>query len=367
MIVSTRNSCALAGLGLILAGACSSPNHPTVVPESGSGGSAGGEKTVAAGSSGRTAESAGSDVEGEAGFASNAGAPERGLGSAGGSGESEAPQAGAAGDGASTAGSSSVLPLPDPACHALGTLTDGARLSISTDATERFGGVTPDELAIAWTIVNGDQVLLSYATRPTVDAEFLGTRQLSLAAAAEAVTLSSDGLHLVYTKLDRKGFGELSRASREDPFTEATSSSLVPVNESVPLAGSGEYVGDPVLGGDGMTFFYTRYRAGLGRALLSTIRFSEFGAFPEGWPVDLSPALLSSTSSLTPTGVSVDRQALFLWDSAGQRQIVATLAHDTLLFEPAFELNDARGAAPNGSCTRVYYDRDGDLWSATLK
>ena len=323
----------------------------------------GGGKSVVAGSSSLAAGSAGSDAEAKAGVGGD-------LGSSGGSGGglSDAQQAGAAGDGASAASGASGLSLPKPVCHSTGALTNLARLSISTTtAVERFGGVTPDELAIAWTIVDGDQVQLNYATRPNVDADFSGAQQLSIAAAAEAVTLSGDGLHVVYTKRDRKGFGELSRASREEPFTDGTSSSLAPVNESASLMGSGEYVGDPVLGGDGMTFFYSRYRAGQDRAMLSTLRFSEFGAFPEGWPPDLSTALLSSTSSLTPTGVSLDRQALFIWDSAGQRQIVATLAHDTLLFEPAFELNDARGAAPNGACEQVYFDRDGDLWTATLK
>ena len=65
--------------------------------------------------------------------------------------------------------------------------------------------------------------------------------------------------------------------------------------------------------------------------------------------------------------MSLDRQTLFAWNSATSKQVVALLSHDSSKYEVAFELEDARGAAPNAACSRVYFDRDGDLWTAKFQ
>jgi hypothetical protein len=122
-----------------------------------------------------------------------------------------------------------------------------------------------------------------------------------------------------------------------------------------------------VLGADDMVFFYSRYGAGRTTTLLRTLRFSIFAPWPEGFELAVTPSLEATADDRQrPTGVSLDGQTLFGWDSVTSSQRVAELSHETSTYDVAYELGNVRGAAPNTACSRIYYDVDGDLWSADL-
>jgi len=120
-----------------------------------------------------------------------------------------------------------------------------------------------------------------------------------------------------------------------------------------------------VLGPDNSSFVYSRYGAGRHATLLLSERFSPFAPWPEGSPLPVTAKLEATEAGrLRPTAVSVDLETLFLWDSVAGSQRVAVLGHDTRTYDLSLDLGDARGAAPNAACTRVFYDSAGDLWTA---
>jgi hypothetical protein len=120
-----------------------------------------------------------------------------------------------------------------------------------------------------------------------------------------------------------------------------------------------------VLAPDDLSFFYSRYGAGRRTTLLVTKRFSPYAPWPEGSALPVTAKLEATEAGrLRPTGVSLDLESLFLWDAVASSQRVAALAHDTRTYDLSLELGDARGAAPNAACSRVFYDSAGDLWAA---
>lgn len=367
MIVSMPNSWRAALVAALFAGACSDERPPGLAT------STGGTRTVRdpasqsdggdddfpgtpPGGGGATAE------DGRAGDASEY--PSAGQPSSAGA-DDEGPGAGGK-DGAG--GAPAGQPYADPICSGSAEVSGAVKLAISTAEADQFGSITADELVIAWTVVVGENVILHYARRDSRDDELGDERTLEIPAAADAVTLSTDGLRVVYVNDDRKGFTQLVRASVAEAFDTVDSKDFTPIAETAPQFAADEYVGDPVLGPDDLTFYYSRYGANRSATLLSTLRFSAFAPWPAGSELAVAPGLQASMGERQrPTGVSLDGQTLFLWDSVNASQRVAMLSHETSTFDVAFELGDVRGAAPNASCSRIYYDRDGDLWSADLR
>ena len=368
MIASMRNSWAAAVLAAVWVGACSSGSQ-SPPPAGASGGSAGsGASSSTSGSGGKAhagtpSTDGGALPNGEAGDAPVAGQGGAEVGEAG------APQGLAGADDGAGGDPPYVEPFPEPVCLGSAELGTPTKLEISTADDDQFGGITADELVIAWTVVAVDKVTLHYARRASKTDDFGNEGSLELAEAADdSVTLSPDGLRVAYVKSDRKGFTQLVRTAIDEPFGTVDSFDFSVIAESAQEFATDEYVGDPVLGQDGLSFFYSRYGAGRTKTLLRTLRFSQFAPWPPGSELAVAPGLEAmGEDRLRPTGVSVDSQSLFLWDSAAGSQKVAVQSHDTASYDVAFELDDARGAAPNGACSRVYFDRDGDLWSAELK
>ena len=372
MIASMRNSWAAAAVWALLAGACSSgeQNRAPAASDGGSGGSA-------SGASGGKGSGASPSKAGDGGEP-NVDTPQGGGGAAAGGEAGEAPVAGGPGtdggaenqNGGGAGGEPPyVEPFPDPVCLGSAELSDPIKLPISTLDDDQLGGVTADELVIAWTVVTVDKVTLHYAKRADKAGDFGDEGTLELAQAADdSITISPDGLRVVYVNSDRKGFTQLVRESLTDPFGTVDNRDFVPIAESIQDYGADELVGDPVLGQDGSTFFYSHYGAGRTKTLLRTLRFSSGAPWPPGAELAVTSSLEASDDERQrPTGVSVDNQALFVWDNAAGSQKVALLDHDTATYDVAFELDDAHGAAPNGACSRVYFDRDGDLWTAELR
>ena len=287
----------------------------------------------------------------------------------GGVGDEQGGAAGAAGEGtageAPAGGAPWMEPERVPVCVASSGPRDARKLAISSAEVDTFGGISSDELAIAWTVVSAEQVTLHYASRPDVEADFDAPKTRVLPAASDSVSLSADGLRLVYVNADRKGFTQLVRAATGLPFELEDSRDFGLIREATLLFAADEHVGDPVLGPDNLSFIYSRYGAERSATLLVTKRFSAYSPWPEGATLPVAPELEATEAGrLRPTGVSLDLETLFLWDAVDGKQRIATLAHDTRTYGLGLDLGDARGAAPNAACSRVFYDSAGDLWQA---
>jgi hypothetical protein len=358
MIVWMRNSWHLITLLVCLA--CSGGNRAVGSPPA-SGGS--GSKVIAASSSSES----GDESTGGAGGAvpqgeSAAGGSDDGGGAPGGAGQGASGEAAAGGAGGAAPW---MEPEHQPICALSGRLTNSKRLAISSSDVDQLGGISADELVIVWTVVSGEQVTLHYAHRADVDAEFAAPETLAIPAASDAVSLSADGLRVVYVNADRKGFSQLVRTAADLPFELVDSRDFALIQESSQLFAADEYVGDPVLGPDNLSFFYSRYGAGRRTTLLLTERFSPYAPWPEGSTLPVTAKLEATQAGRQrPTGVSLDLETLFLWDAVAGSQRVAALAHDTRTYDLSLDLGDARGAAPNSACSRVFYDSAGDLWTA---
>jgi hypothetical protein len=356
MIVWTRNSWQF--LTLLVGVACSGGDRDGI-PGLAGGGS--GFKTAVAASppSAGGDDSAGGDVG-----ASPDGESGSGGGDGGDGGASGFAGVGAAGE-TTVGGAPWMEPEHRPLCVAAGGLRNPQRLAISSSDVDQLGGISADELVIAWTVVADDRVTLHYARRAEVEAELAAPETLVIPAASDSVSLSADGLRVVYVNADRKGFGQLVRAAADLPFELVDGSDFALIHESTQLFAADEYVGDPVLGPDNLSFIYSRYGAGRRTTLLLTKRFSSYAPWPEGNPLPVTPELeATELGRQRPTGVSLDLESLFLWDASASAQRVATLAHDTRTYDLSLDLGDARGAAPNTACSRVFYDFEGDLWQA---
>jgi hypothetical protein len=353
MIVLTRNSWRFSTLLVCLA--CSGGHHAGgLLPASGGSG----PKSIAASPSSSGGEESTGGAGGAVPQSESAGGNDAGgaLGTAG---------QGASGEGTAGAPAPWMEPEHEPVCGLSSGLRNPSKLAISSADVDQLGGISADELVLAWTVVSGEQVTLHYAQRADVDAEFAAPEALVIPAAPDAVSLSADGLRLVYVNADRKGFSQLVRTAADLPFELVDSKDFALIEESTALFAADEYVGDPVLAPDDLSFLYSRYGAGRRTTLLVTKRFSSYAPWPEGSTLPVAPSLEATEAGRQrPTGISVDLETLFLWDAVASTQRVATLAHDTRTYELSLDLGDARGAAPNSACSRVFYDSAGDLWTA---
>jgi len=301
------------------------------------------------------------------GGATSAGSPGENEASAG---DAAGGAPGGAGQGASgedTAGGVAPWMEPEhqPVCVPSSSLTNPRKLAISSADSDQLGGISADELVLAWTVVSSEQVTLHYAQRADVEGEFTAPKALVIPAASDSVSLSGDGLRVVYVNADRKGFTQLVRTAVDLPFELVDSRDFVPIQESTALFAADEYLGDPVLAPDDLSFFYSRYGTGRRNTLLLSKRFSPYAPWPEGSTLPVTEKLEATEAErLRPTGVSLDLETLFLWDAVASSQRVAALAHDTRIYDLTLELGDARGAAPNSTCSRVFYGFAGDLWTA---
>jgi hypothetical protein len=219
----------------------------------------------------------------------------------------------------------------------------------SADSTI-FGGVTPDELTIAWTSSAGGVVTAWYADRATSTAPF-GTPQ-SLASsvgalALDRVTLSGDGLRIGAVASGALSFVGATRASRSVAFgTPDTEFQGLGGGEAPPTLAS------PLLSGDDSELFY-----------LITGQSSDFvihdatGGLPWKGGVELSAPQLSrsATSYRRPSGVSLDGLTLFYWDEVSSTEKMAIRPVASQPFNQFVDIGARANASPAASCQRIYY------------
>jgi len=270
------------------------------------------------------------------------------VGGAGGAGTS----GGAGGAGASGGASSTLSPRckPGRAWQNVGLLTPAP-----ASAMVRFGGVTGDELTIAWSDADGDAFVADRATPsdPFGEPSRVNT---GVALAADRVALAPTGTTVVAFRADRSGFVGFSRASRGAGWT--VSPGLEFGNLGTLFEG-GAVGSEPVLSADKSSLFYLITRKS-GTVVLFESRWQ---MQDHAWSVPTSPAqpeLISSDAPhpRRPTGTSADGLTLFFFDGVVNRERAAwrdTLASEFSSFEDVGAFPDA---VPDARCTTLYFQTD---------
>lgn len=346
-----------ASIVVCLVGCGAKPDHGAtlVAPDSMGGSVALGGKSSSIGSGGNTASGAvtgtGGAGEGKGGAPSagapNAGSPnsQGGAASAGASGD---PTAGAPNGG--SAGSDGEVPqsLCNPgASWALMTRVPGS----STPNFARFGGISGDELTIAWSAPNGDAFV---ATRGSRESEFGAPKQVnSIALAADRVALSPTGAYLVGVSSDRKNLLSFELSSDGWKAGDGPEFGMLRMSSE-----SDATLSDPVLGSDKRSLYFVRTIANL-----SSIYTSTWDALARAWgaPVSLSNAELTAAAghAMRPTGASRDGRTLFFFDESTRTERAAFRPDVDAAFDVFTTLGSFVGAMSNLGCTTLYYeDRD---------
>src|ERR1019366_6741812 len=168
------------------------------------------------------------------------------------------PESGADGPGR---GGAFQPPPPQPNCAKNGTWLAGVALGVSPPGDDLLDAVTPDELSIVWTVVQGATQTVHYADRTATSAPFTARSLTSGLFTNDRVALSSNGLRLLVVDADGQGFSELTRASRSDAFDPSSPSTASYPNLNGSLA-PGQAYGDPVLAADDAVFYYSVYGVG---------------------------------------------------------------------------------------------------------
>lgn len=339
--------------GALVSVACASDRagdgHAPVHEARGGSSGTGGEATSGgSGAAGESSSPAGAGPDGGGSGGADAG----GGGEAGSDAAGRPPAAGAGGEGSSGTDPPPVHEL----CPREPSFGTAQKLSVSTEADERFGGITPDELVIAWTVTAEETVTLFVASRDNVDAAFGSPVSAAIEGALDdQVALSADGLRVAFVNADRRGFSVISRPTLDDAFGVATQGEFSLFDATGGGLPAGQNYAEPVLAGDGVSFYYSRYGDGLEDTLRVSSRLSDTDSWPAGGPLPATELAASDDGRFAPTGASRDGRTLFLWDTAAASEVMAFVDPDSAKFEPVADIGARRGAVPNGACTRLYY------------
>jgi hypothetical protein len=225
-------------------------------------------------------------------------------------------------------------------------LTTGA-----ADAT-LFGGVTPDELTLAWASSAGGTVTAWYADRGTTGASFGAPQALSAtfgALALDRVSISADGLHIVGALGDGSGFVAARRSSRSGAFDTDDTGAYVGLTNA---EGPKSTFATPLLEPDGARFGYL-----LTSSTTDAVLHESTNGPPWLPGIAQSAAALSRSggSYRRPSGESLDALALFYWDEVSTTEKLATRPDVSLPFTAFIDLGPLTNAAPTSTCKRVYY------------
>jgi hypothetical protein len=277
--------------------------------------------------------------------------------------------------GGDDSGGPSGPPPPPAGCKTTATWGAGTLLDVSTGSDDVLDSVTPDELSIAWTAVNGGTKTIHYGDRSTTAASFVGQSLPAGLFTNDRVALSFDGLRLLVIDADGQGFSQLTRASRGDAFNPDADAGVSPASNYDNFAGrlkAGQSYGDPVLAADDGVFYYSVYGGSADAGaptIYRTARLLVTDAWPAGAPLASSTGLLPQGAlRRRPTGLSSDQQTLFFWDEVTGTERAAWISAAGA-FDSFVDLGTRSMAAPNASCSALYYSAQGsssiDLFRAT--
>lgn len=267
---------------------------------------------------------------------------------------------GAAGNSAGGAASGGAGPLT--LCGTTAQWVDGSALPISTQADDRFGSLSSDELSVAWATSTNGAVTIQYADRASIASAFDAPRQLSGSFALDRAALSPDGLELVLVSDARRGFVGYTRASRAAAFDLAAINPFSAFdNYAEASMPAGNSFADPLLAPDDKTFLYSEYGSGVVDTVRQTRRIFVGDPWQVGSPWVSVELRASGTERRRPTGLSADGRTLFFWDDQGTQERAGFLRYQTDEFASVVDLGQLPNAQPNAACTRLYHNGAGLL------
>lgn len=299
----------------------------------------------------------------DAGLAAGAG----GGGGAGGDASGGGPSDGGVdaalegGGGQTDAGTDAAMsgpPPPPPTCNPGTTWGPGVLIAVSTAMDDELSAVTPDELTMVWIAGSGGTAQLLVADRTSTGSAFGSPQSVPAGAfSLDRVGVSPDGLRLVVINAGGQGLSELVRASRGDTFGAPGAGAFGNFQGAL---SSGLSYGDPVVGADDSVFYYSVFGAGQTMTVYRAARLLSTDAWPSGAPLratsDLAP---QGALRRRPTGISSDEQTLYFWDEVSGTERAAWINVSTGVYDSFMDLDARAFAAPNASCSALYYSAQG--------
>jgi hypothetical protein len=233
-----------------------------------------------------------------------------------------------------------------------------ALASLSTDDTELFGAVTPDERTIVWVRVDdGGETELRIADRADAKVAFTPSPSITQPTggiAAGKVALSPDGLRVLYVSADGRTLREYARPTRGGDFSwQAQDEPFGAINRLVADA-PGNAVSDLVLGFDDRTLYFVLTEAA-GSSIRRATRASAGASWSAGVPL-LEPELQAQAGGLVrPTGASADGLTLFVWSDVTSTAYAALRGGTGEPFEKLQPLGARRLLGVNADCSTLYF------------
>jgi hypothetical protein len=265
-----------------------------------------------------------------------------------------APGDGQAGDSTSTDSGNPPSPRCDP-MHSWGSTARVSSVPAMTTFA-RFGGISVDELTIAWTSATGSVYVADRAapgdvfrppTTPSLD-------QTSMPIANDRVALGPTGTLLVAVSSDRSRFLIFNRTMVGSPWVAAATLQFAKVDAMAAADGGGQF-SEPVLGADDRSLYYLLASPGASPVLFESKWDTPTHAWTGG--VDILNSTLDAGAILRwrATAASSDGRTLFFFDEAMGQQRAAWRETPTSPFVQFVNLTGLSEAAPNYLCNTLYF------------
>ena len=219
----------------------------------------------------------------------------------------------------------------------------------------RFGGVGADELTIAWTSAAGTIYVADRAARGSAFGAPTTIDTTSIPLAVDRVALDATGMVVFAVSADRTKFIAFSRSGAGAAWAASAPLQFANVHAMASAEVGGQF-SDPVLGADGLSFFYVLASSGA----LPVLYESKWDVQADAWTTGLAlpNSELSSADAGTPThasGVSSDALTLFYYDGVTAKERAAWRDTPSSPFVRFADLPGLFEAAPNYRCDALYF------------
>jgi hypothetical protein len=247
-----------------------------------------------------------------------------------------------------------VGPLPPSQCDPTAAWSPLNRVdSVPPDNFGKLGGVSGDELSIAFTSPTGDAYV---ADRSASTASFDAPMKLNgaMPLAVDRVALSPTGMSAIAIAADRHSFLGFERASRADAWAPTSGLEFTLVRA---VLESDAAVSNPVIGADKRSLFFIV--TAMDKPTLYESHWDMAQRF-WGTPSTVTGTALESADAAhlrRPTGASFDGRTLFFYDEAAGVERGAWRASSGSPFVVFVDIGAFAEAAPTVTCDTLYHQR----------
>jgi hypothetical protein len=263
------------------------------------------------------------------------------------------------GDGqANDSPSTDGLNPPSPRCDPVRSWGSTARVPSVPEMTTfaRFGGVSIDELTIAWTSAGGSVYVADRAApgdvfRPPSTPSLDPT---SMPVANDRVALGPSGTLIVAVSPDRSRFLAFNRIMVGTPWVAAATLQFAKVNAMAAADGVGQF-SEPVLGADDRSLYYLLASPGASPVLYESTWDPPTHAWTTGVALLNSAPDAGATLRRRATAASSDGRTLFFFDEAIGQQRAAWRETPASPFVQFVNLTGLSEATPNYLCNTLYF------------